>query len=212
MKHVIGKSQHGFTKGRSCLTNLVAFYDKVTCLVDMGQAVDIVYLDLSKAFDTVPHSLLLERLMCYGPDKGSVQWVGTWLTGRTHRVVVNSSFSDWQPVTGGVPQGSILGPMLFSIFISDLGTGIKRGLMEFADDTKVSGEADTPEGRAALQGGLGRLEEWASKSLMKVSKDKCKVLQLGKHNAGVQHSLGPTWLGSSSVGRDLGVLVGGSST
>ena len=97
MKHVVGKSQHGFTKGRSCLTNLVAFYDKVTCLVDMGRAADIVYLDFSKAFDTVPHSLFLEKLLCYGLGKCSVQRVGNWLTGHTQKVVVNSSFSKWQP-------------------------------------------------------------------------------------------------------------------
>ena len=79
-------------------------YDKVTCLVDMGQAVDTVYLNSSKAFDMVPHSLLLEKLMHYGLDKWSVQWVGNWLTGRTQRVVINSSFSKWQPVTSGVPR------------------------------------------------------------------------------------------------------------
>ncbi|GAB0196661.1 mitochondrial enolase superfamily member 1 [Grus japonensis] len=194
-----GKSQQGFTKGKLCLTNLIAFYDKVTCSVDVGRAVDIVYLDFSKAFHTVPHSLVLENLMRYGLDKCSVRW----LTGCTQRVLVNSSFLNWQPVTSGVPQGSILGPTLFNIFISDLDDGIKCTLMKSADGTKLSGQVDTSEGRATLQEDLDRLEEWANKNLMKFNKDKCKVLCLGKHNPGVQHRLGSTWLGSSSVERDL---------
>ncbi|KAK4812899.1 hypothetical protein QYF61_027293 [Mycteria americana] len=94
MKHVIGKSQHGFPKAKSCLTNLIAFYNKVTCSVDVRQVVDIVYLDFSKAFNAVSHSLLLEKLMHYALDKWSVLWVGNWLTGRTQRVVVNSAFSN----------------------------------------------------------------------------------------------------------------------
>ncbi|GAB0186081.1 mitochondrial enolase superfamily member 1 [Grus japonensis] len=113
-----------------------------------------------------------------------------------------------QPVTSGVFQGSILGPTLFNIFISDLDDRIKCTLMKFADDTKLSGEADTSEGRATLQEDLDRLVEWANKNLMKFSKDKCKVLHLGKHNPGVQYGLGSTWLESSSVERDLGILVG----
>ncbi|KAK4818612.1 hypothetical protein QYF61_016583 [Mycteria americana] len=207
MKHVTGKSQHGFTKGKLCLTNQIAFYNKVTCLVDVGQAVDIVCLDFSKAFHMVSHSLLLEKTMHYGLDKWSVQWVGNWLTGRTQRVVVNNSFSNWQPVTSGVPQGSILGPKLLNIFISDLDDGIKCTLVKFADDTKLNGEVDTSEGRATMQEDLDRLEEWANKNLMKFNKDKCKVLHLEKHNPGEQYRLGSTWLGNSSVERDLGVLV-----
>ncbi|GAB0183652.1 mitochondrial enolase superfamily member 1 [Grus japonensis] len=145
--------------------------------------------------------------MCYGLDKWSVWWVGNWLTGHTLRVVVNSSFSNWQPVTSGVPQGSILGSTLFNIFINDLDDGIKCTLMKFADDTKLSGEVDTLEGRATLQEDLDKLEEWTNKTLMKFNKDKCKVLHLGKHNPGVQHRLGSTWLESSSVERDLVVPV-----
>ncbi|GAB0185824.1 hypothetical protein GRJ2_001047700 [Grus japonensis] len=107
-----------------------------------------------------------------------------------------------------VPQGLILGPTLFNIFISDLDDGIKCTLMKFADDTKLSGEVDTSEGRATLQEDLDRqTEEWANKNLMKFNKDKCKVLHLGKHNPGVKHRLGSTWLESSSVERDLEVLV-----
>ncbi|KAK4816989.1 LOW QUALITY PROTEIN: hypothetical protein QYF61_025909 [Mycteria americana] len=112
------------------MTNLIAFYNKITCLVDVGRVVDIVYLDFSKAFDTVSHSLLLEELMHYSLDKWSVRW----------------------------------------------------------ED-------------------LDRLEEWANKNLMNFNKDKCKVLHLQKHKPGVQHRLGSTRLGSSSVERDPGVLV-----
>ncbi|GAB0192430.1 mitochondrial enolase superfamily member 1 [Grus japonensis] len=136
----------------------------------------------------VPHSLLLEKLMRYGLDKWSMRWVGNWLTGCTQRVVVNSSFSNWQPVRSRVPQG--LGPTLFNAILSDLDDWIKCTLMKFADDTKLSGEVDTSEGRATLQEDLDRLEEWANKNLMKFNKDECKVLHLGKHNPGVQHRLG----------------------
>ncbi|PKU49461.1 rna-directed dna polymerase from mobile element jockey-like [Limosa lapponica baueri] len=88
-----------------------------------------------------------------------------------------------------------------------LDDGIRCILMNFADNTKLSGEVDTFEGRPTLQQDLHRLEEWASENLTKINKDKCKVLYLGKHNPGVQHRLGSTWLGSNSVERDLGVLV-----
>jgi len=108
----------------------------------VGQAVDIVYLDFSKAFDTVSHSLLLEKLVHYGSDKWSVWWMRNWLTGHTHRVVVNRSFSNWQPVTSGVPQGIVLGPMLFSVFINDLDDGIKCILMRYVNEAKLNGEVD----------------------------------------------------------------------
>ncbi|PKU41178.1 pol- hypothetical protein [Limosa lapponica baueri] len=104
-------------------------------------------------------------------------------------------------------KGLILEPALFNIFISDLDDGIKCTLMKFADDTKLSGEVDTLEGRVTLQEDLHRLKEWSNKNLMKFNKDKRKVLHLRKHNPGVQHRLGSTWLGSSSVERNLRVLV-----
>jgi len=122
-------------------------------------------------------------------------------------VVVSARFSNWQPVTSGVLQESILGPTLFSIFMSDVDDGIKLTLMKFANDTKLRGEVDTVGERATLQKDLDRLEEWANKNLMKCNMEKCKVLQLGKHNTGVQDRLGSTWQWSISVERDLGVLV-----
>ena len=149
--NLINQTQLGFLKGRSCLTNLLDFMEHISKWADDGSPVDVIYLDFQKAFDKVPHQRLLIKLKSHGMGESVVNWVRDWLSGRKQRVVVEGEESSWRPVISGVPQGSVLGPILFLIYINDLENEIGGNILKFADDTKMFRRVESQEDRHQLQ-------------------------------------------------------------
>jgi len=123
------------------------------------------------------------------------------------RVVISGTESTWRHATSGVPQGSVLGPALFNFFINDLDEELECTLSKFADDTKLGGVGDKPQGYAAIQRDLDRPESWAERNHMKLNRGKCRVLHLGRYHPMHQYMLRADLLESSSTERYLGVLV-----
>ena len=156
---LIKDSQHGFTKGRSCLTNLLEFFEEVTSILDGGKPVDVIYLDFAKAFDKVPHRRLIRKLQSHGIQGQVLKWIEGWLKGRKQRVSLNGRFSKWCEVLSGVPQGSVLGPLLFLIFINDIDDDVISKLCKFADDTKVGRAVGSEDEVNILRNDLKKLCE-----------------------------------------------------
>ena len=129
--------QYGFISARSSTLQLLTVLDRWTEALDQGIPVDCICLDYQKAFDVVPHKILLGKLDAYGITKGIAEWISSFLLGRTQKVSVNGKESNWKEVISGIPQGSVLGPLLFVIYINDLPDILESDAFLFADDTKI---------------------------------------------------------------------------
>jgi ribonucleases P/MRP protein subunit RPP40 len=160
---LITDNQHGFMPGRSCTTNMTIFLDKPTKIVDDGNPADVFYLDFAKAFDKVPRERLLVKLEAKGVTGKLRTWIGNWLGGRTQRVVIGGEASGESNVESGVPQGTVLGPPLFDIYIDDIDLeAILADLMtKFVDDTKGLKEILGIQDRDDLHTVLNNLCRWA---------------------------------------------------
>ena len=208
VKHkLLNSSQHGFLKARSCLTNMLCFLEEITKWIDVGSPVDIIYLDFQKAFDKVPHQRLLHKLKAHGIGDSITDWIEQWLTDRRQRVVVDGEVSNWKSVLSGVPQGSVLGPILFLIYINDLDDSITSNVLKFADDTKLFRKVNTDGDKQHLQNDLDRLVKWSEKWQMLFNFGKCKCLHTGHGNLNVNYKMGDTVLGTTVKEKDLGVTI-----
>jgi ribonucleases P/MRP protein subunit RPP40 len=200
-------SQHGFLQNKSCLTNLLLFLEQVTEDVDEGFPIDVIYLDFKKAFDKVPHNKLIEKMKANKINPSIIKWVKNWLTGRKQRVVVRGTRSNWLPVASGVPQGSVLGPILFLIYINDLENGIGSKVLKFADDTKIFKSIKSSADSKDLQNDLNKISSWSKKWQMPFNANKCHSLHIGHNNPKPEYYLSGEKIQSTNIERDLGVLI-----
>ena len=193
--NIIIDNQHGFREKRSCETQLIdAVQDWSECLNRSGQT-DVLLLDFSKAFDKVPHQRLAVKLRHYGIDGRTLNWIQGFLSGREQCVVVNSSHSSWMPVRSGVPQGSVLGPTLFLIYINDIADEVNSTMRLFADDSILYREVKGTEDQEQLQQDLNTVFAWADKWQMSFNASKCQLLTITRktkpklHNYTVSNQL-----------------------
>ena len=176
---MFSKAQHGFRPGRSCVTQLLEVIESWTRILDAGGVVDAIYFDFAKAFDTVPRERLLLKCYAHGIQGSTLTWIRSFLTGRSQRVVVNGADSSWSQVTSGIPQGSVLGPLLFLLFINDMPDDIMSSIKIFADDTKVYKDVQTEEDMLTLQKDVYALCDWSLKWQLTFNASKCTHMTYG---------------------------------
>ena len=183
--------------------------EDVSLSLDAGRGVDVIYLDFQKAFDKVPLGRLMFKLRGLGVKGKCADWIDTWLHGRSQRVVVNGKFSSWKAVTSGVPQGSVLGPILFLIFINDIDSSVSSSISKFADDTKLYRKVSDEHDALLLQKDLDRLFSWSQTWQMSFNADKCKVLYFGPKNFSYDYKMNGSVLSEVTFEKDLGVVITG---
>ena len=203
--NVISDIQHGFVKGRSTITNMLQCLDNWISTLDKKFPMDVIYLDFAKAFDRVPRRRLLHKLEHLGVRGDLLNWIGDFLKGRRFSVRVGGTMSSFHPVCSGVPQGSVLGPLLFLAYTCDLPLQLKCWVSMFADDTKMYAVPLTSH--AMLQADLDVIWKWCSDWLLPLNAEKCVVLHLGKNNPQLSYYINNVNLKKVDSYCDLGIVV-----
>lgn len=206
---IISESQHGFMKNRSTTTNLMSYVSTLFREVEARQQVDSIYVDFAKAFDTVPHIVVIEKFKRLGFPRWLTEWLYSYLTNRYAFVMVNSTRSRTFNITSGVPQGSVLGPLIFNVFINDLYSLLSSCNLSFADDLKFYRTISSPQDCIALQEDIDIMLIWCDNNGMRVNSGKCKIISFTRCNTSYQHRY---FIGAEELVRvnsicDLGVTI-----
>ena len=200
------EQQHGFRKHRSCMTQLLEVMEDLTQMLDDRHDIDIVYLDFRKAFDTVPHKRLICKLKGYGITGKLLEWIEDFLKNRSQKVRIGREYSTDARVLSGIPQGSILGPVLFTVFINDLPDSLKSLCKIFVDDTKLYNSSKHSDD---LQSDIDSLQAWTEKWLLFFNETKCKVMHAGNRNPRKDYHMGISdtiTIETCNDEKDLGVI------
>ena len=217
--NLFNATQHGFRFGRSCLSQLLDHYDRITKLMEEGHDVDIIYVDFAKAFDKVDINITMNKIHALGITGRLADWIHCFLTQRTQQVVVNSAKSSAREVISGVPQGSVLGPLIFLILIGDIDKNIATAfLSSFADDTRIGRDVDCEADAESLQSDLNSVYDWCRENNMSFNSDKFEYLSYFSNTNNAEFH-NPIYLDNngeqikqSDHVKDLGVYMSSSGT
>ncbi len=204
---LISKSQHGFLSKRSTVTQLLETLNDWMLAADKKEAVDVAYADISKAFDRIPHSKILESFSAYGVKDTLLTWLEAFLSNRTQRVIYNDCQSDTVPVASGVPQGSVLGPLCFLVVVNRLPEVIKHATVKlFADDCKLYFRISSNVGHQIFLQDLCSLFEWAISYGLTLALNKTAIMHLGRSNPCRGYKIHDADLSVTECIKDLGVI------
>ena len=210
--NIMNPNQHGFRSGQSCLSQLLAQYDLVLRQMEEGKNIDVIYLDFAKAFDKVDHGILIHKLRDIGISGKLGIWLNDFLTDRSQSVVINGTTTEPFEVMSGVPQGTVLGPILFLIYVLDIDAEmVESSVSSFADDTRVSKGIISLQDITALQKDLDSIYNWASVNNMMFNDTKFELLRYGENKFLKESTnyLGPSGkeIEEHEHVRDLGVVM-----
>jgi hypothetical protein len=216
INQILVPNQHGFRKGLSCTTQLLTTYQTLVHEIDQGGCVQAVVLDFAKAFDRVSHDLLLNKLVSYEFSDNLINWILDFLSERKQRVALQGVFSSYRSVTSGVPQGSVLGPALFLLFINDISDTLTSTIRLYADDALMHSPLTDNNSVIQFQNDLDKLDIWASQWKMSFNTAKCSVVFFGKNRslclADLRYTLNGTVLNQVTSFKYLGVQISSDLT